>query len=107
MSQSDFVFSVSIVQQYDTFWTGLISEQVIVNQQVPPTPEPTIPNEPPIDDFDEIYADCGERKVCFGSPAGCVDIRNCELFGAVLYEGGKFIFELLSPGLKIYLVISL
>lgn len=106
-----FIRSATVVQQFDTFWMGLISEQVIVNLPTPPTPEPTpeptIPTEPPNIDIEGIYADCGDRKVCFGSPAGCLNTRDCQLFGAVIYDEGKFIFELLSSGLKIYLMISL
>lgn len=97
-----FFCSASVVQQFEIFWVGLISEQVIINQLFPPTPEPTpeptIPAEPPIIDFEYIYAGCGDRKVCFGAPAGCLNTRDCQLFGAVIYDGGKFIFELLSPG---------
>mgnify|MGYP003536492711 FL=1 len=51
-----------------------------------------------------IYDGCDDTKVCIGVPAGCVDSKNCNLFGAVIFENNTFIFELLSMR-KIYSII--
>lgn len=50
------------------------------------------------DDFDWLYEGCNESKVCHGLPFGCIDARNCDLFGAVTHDNGNFEFELLSIG---------
>lgn len=42
------------------------------------------------------YPGCGSTKVCFGTPPGCLITENCMIFSAVIFEDGKFIFELLS-----------
>lgn len=110
-----------MVQQFNTFWVELQSVPVIVQapdeateipeettiidettppvdppDQTPPTPSPT--TLPPIIDEEIIHTGCGSDKVCFGYPIGCLDTKDCLLFGAVIYDEGRFIFELLSPG---------
>lgn len=53
---------------------------------------------PPTDD--DVYEGCGTTKICIGRPDGCIVSvdRNCELFGAVIFNENRFYFELLSKG---------
>lgn len=60
-----------------------------------PEPEPEVP-EPPTIDGENIYNGCNDTKVCFGYPQDCLSSQDCELFGAVRYDSGRFLFELLS-----------
>lgn len=92
---NEFAFSVSIVQRFDTFWTGLQSPAMIVLPSDPNQPEPEIP-EPPVIDGENIYNGCDDEKVCFGYPRGCLNSHDCDLFTAVRYKDKKFQFELLS-----------
>lgn len=50
----------------------------------------------PADDVLDVYNGCGTDKTCFGYPRGCISTENCALFGAVIYENEKFLFEMLS-----------
>lgn len=44
-----------------------------------------------------IYDECSKTKTCFGLPSGCLDFKNCALFGAVIVKDGTYTFEMQSP----------
>lgn len=79
--------SVTIVQSIDHFWApkrfGLLA---IVPEQTT-----TVSGE-----VEAVYEGCGEIKLCYGIPEGCVNSRDCNLFGAVTHDSGIFDFELMS-----------
>lgn len=58
-------------------------------------PSLTTTEEPSVE-LDWIYEGCDDVKKCFGVPVGCLETRNCDLFGGVFYDQGRFEFELLS-----------
>lgn len=58
--------------------------------------DPSLTTTAPGDDLEWIYEGCDDVKKCFGIPAGCLDTQNCDLFGGVFYDQGRFEFELLS-----------
>jgi hypothetical protein len=63
--------------------------------------DPSLTTQSPPEDTDFIYEGCNDFKICFGKPLGCLETRDCDLFGAVTYENNEFEFELLSSGKKI------
>lgn len=83
-----FLYSVTIVETNDRFWPPKRSALLAV------VPEQTTTDLP--GDVDEIYEGCGDIKLCYGIPEGCITERNCDIFGAVTHESGNFEFELLS-----------
>lgn len=56
------------------------------------------PNPPDSSPPFDVYDGCGTIKICYGSPSGCLQNRNCRLFGAVIFAENRFFFELLSKG---------
>lgn len=82
-------FSFSVVESLEVFWTGGQSSFVLISAP----PPATVP--PPVDGIN-VFEGCGEEKVCFGAPTGCIETENCRLFGAVSFKDEKFYFELLS-----------
>lgn len=76
------------MQAVNIFWPPKTSSLLAV------VPEPTTTDLP--GGVDEIYEGCGDIKLCYGIPEGCVNMRNCDLFGAVTHDSGRFEFELLS-----------
>lgn len=84
----DLIFSVTIIQSDETPWITYASSPITVTTDNDAT------------DFSWIYEGCqNNEKVCFGFPAGCVDQKNCNAFGAVIFdENQDFIFEQLSMG---------
>lgn len=53
-----------------------------------------------------IYNGCGDTKICFGSPDGCVNEKTCDALVTVLVEGERYIFEMQSRGAK-YVAVGL
>lgn len=43
---------------------------------------------------DPLYDGCGSTRACFGSPAGCVETRNCDAAVAVAVRGTRYEFEM-------------
>jgi hypothetical protein len=79
----------------------LLNDRGVSNEQYwLADPTFTTTAEPPSDDTDFIYDGCDDFKICFGSPLGCLESRDCNLFGAVTYDNEEFEFELLSTGKK-------
>lgn len=83
-----FFYSVTIVEAGNRFWPPKRSALLAV------VPEPTTTDLPA--DVEGIYEGCGDIKLCYGIPEGCIQTRDCDLFGAVTHDSGNFEFELLS-----------
>ncbi|CRK94859.1 CLUMA_CG008351, isoform A [Clunio marinus] len=86
-------FQVTMLENIQTFWTGMSSEFVTITQDHDRT---TTSTEIPSSD---LYKGCGSEKVCFGSPRGCVNSENCNMFGAVKHNDETFVFEILSQSM--------
>lgn len=98
--------SFTIVNDAQTFWTGVQSSVLFISPGVTPQPTEAPTTVPPPLDFNP-YEGCGVTKVCFGGPqTGCLPRQDCDLFGAVIYENNLFTFELLSKRKFSYLVRS-
>lgn len=67
-----------------------------VETESPTTAPPTTESTP--DDLN-FYEGCDTTKTCFGIGDGdCVRNRRCNTVGAVIYDGGRFYFEMRSLG---------
>lgn len=74
---------------------GATSEQLSLTSPSPPLPTEAPPTAPP-SDF-PIYDGCGNEKLCFGMPDGCVSNRNCQLVVSSRKVNSEFFeFEMLS-----------
>lgn len=73
------------------FWHPMRTEQLTILPNAASTTTTDMPN-----DLHNIYEGCGEFKLCFGLPNGCVMSRNCNMLTAVLDNDGNFEFELLG-----------
>lgn len=63
----------------------------------PPYFQPAAPKESSTE-FDSFYEGCGNVKLCFGSPEGCISSRNCKAVTAVTVTGEIYDFELKASG---------
>ncbi|CAG9761930.1 unnamed protein product [Ceutorhynchus assimilis] len=103
------IFNATIAQAYDTFWVGVESNPVDITNRGANDPQfafptqsnsPTPPNYSPPEvkesaaEFDPFYQGCSFSKLCFGSPANCIDSKNCKSAVAVSVAGDKYDFEL-------------
>ncbi|XP_050316010.1 putative ferric-chelate reductase 1 homolog [Anthonomus grandis grandis] len=103
------IFNATIAQAYDTFYVGVESNPVELTkrgandpqiafptQQNQPTPPNYLPTQPKENsaEFDPFYDGCTVNKLCFGSPASCVNSRNCKAVVAVSVSGDKYDFEM-------------
>ncbi|XP_053985037.1 putative ferric-chelate reductase 1 homolog isoform X1 [Hylaeus volcanicus] len=104
------VFRSTFAQDYNTYWVGVESPRLNVNKRsievltssttsttsrttTTPYYNPTVHYEPK-DGDDSLYAECGKTKNCFGTPAGCVEAKNCIAVVTVLVRGDRYLFEL-------------
>jgi DOMON domain len=73
------------------FWVNQVSGPIeIVN----PGEESTVP---PVAPDSSFYEGCDVTKTCFGIGQGnCVQNRRCNTVGAVIFDEGKFYFEMRS-----------
>lgn len=94
------MFSVTIVENFATFWVNQMSERIdpFGNVEITSSIGPATTSYPDIDGIN-IYDGCDKIKTCFGIPSLCVNSQNCETIGAVTYDSGVFIFEIRSPGI--------
>ncbi|XP_058054768.1 putative ferric-chelate reductase 1 homolog isoform X2 [Anopheles bellator] len=105
----DVIFNATIAQDYDKFWVGLPSERVRVvasslsatpgQTTRQPTTTTTVPPYRPAQTsapmaIDSVYEGCGESKVCFGFPEGCVESYNCRAVTTVSVLGSSYVFEM-------------
>lgn len=86
-----YFFSVTIVQDLQINYRPYMMPGYLIV-----VPEQTTTEQQ--NDFDWLYEGCNESKVCHGLPLGCINTRNCDLFGAVTHDNGIFEFEMLSIG---------
>jgi hypothetical protein len=82
-------YSTTVVQNFATFWVGMITQPVLISSEDALTT-------PETDDFNP-FEECGSTKTCFGVPNNCYNTGNCRLFGAVIPNANDtFTFEMLS-----------
>lgn len=43
-----------------------------------------------------VYDECGLTKSCFGLPLGCLEVKDCKSFGAVIVKDDTYEFEMQS-----------
>lgn len=72
-------FSATVVEERTIFWTNHLSENVTIKQTET-----------------DIYTECMKTKSCFGMPDGCIALKNCVSFSAVIVKDGVFTFEMQS-----------
>ena len=53
-----------------------------------------------------MYNGCGATKNCFGTPAGCIETKNCIAMVTVLVRGERYLFELQARDSK-YVAVGL
>ncbi|XP_031831549.1 putative ferric-chelate reductase 1 homolog isoform X2 [Nomia melanderi] len=116
------VFKSTFAQDYSTYWVNVESPRVNVNKRsidvltsstpittlrttTPPYFSPTVDHETK-ESEDSIYTGCGSEKNCFGSPAGCIEAKNCKAMVAVLVRGERYLFELQAHDSK-YVAVGL
>lgn len=114
-----FVFQATVVQDFQTYWTGILSEEVKVVEHpevttdhstgisttrspvksttgipvIPDFPEPKAISEP----SNPIYEGCGTTKACFG-PGECLATKSCSMMVSVLVKGEEYEFEMMADG---------
>ncbi|KAL1497531.1 hypothetical protein ABEB36_008475 [Hypothenemus hampei] len=116
------IFNATIAQEYETFWVGLESDPVHVTKRGANDPQfsfplhnngPTPPNYIPRQvkqnsaEFDPFYQGCSVTKLCFGSPANCVESKNCKAAVAVTVAGDKYDFELKAESSAVWVGVGL
>jgi hypothetical protein len=106
-------FHFGIVQSGAFFWDNGVSLPILVNDEdqsvstvsptfptttTPTTTTPTITPTPPSQDFPSPYLGCGSTKLCFGWPNNCINLQNCQMFGAVFVNNKNrvYTFELFA-----------
>ncbi|XP_050523392.1 putative ferric-chelate reductase 1 homolog [Daktulosphaira vitifoliae] len=99
-------FVATVVFDYATFWTGIISSPVQVrgtrdapslNNQNPQTARA----EQGVKEIESnIYNECGRSKNCVGSPPGCIQASNCRAVVALTHFSGRYQFEMLAHDSK-------
>ncbi|CAH2058294.1 unnamed protein product, partial [Iphiclides podalirius] len=117
-------FRATVAQSYATFWKNVESPVVEVvtretaiatteatstTRRLPQTPpsimETKVKSTTPLPDI--VYRGCGDTKLCFGVPSGCVDRGECRAVVAVLVSGEEFGFELQADGSARYVAAAL
>ncbi|XP_046388987.1 putative ferric-chelate reductase 1 homolog [Ischnura elegans] len=108
------LFNATVVQNYSTFWVGIVSDKVKI---IPPTTgtrqpkETTVPaavtQSSPIDlspriseEITKLYDGCAITKLCFGMPDNCVQDGSCHTLVTILATGTQFEFEMLAKPLQ-------
>ncbi|KAG7202882.1 hypothetical protein KM043_010030 [Ampulex compressa] len=116
------VFNSTFAQDYATYWVGVESPRVTVLKRsidiltsstpistfrttTPPYYSPTVDYETKQPD-DPVYNGCGTTKNCFGTPAGCIEAKNCVAMVSVHVRGDKYLFEMQARGGK-YVAVGL
>ncbi|XP_043583133.1 putative ferric-chelate reductase 1 homolog isoform X1 [Bombus pyrosoma] len=116
------VFKSTFAQDYSTYWVGVESPPVNVRKRsidvltsstpistlrttTPPYYSPTVDYETK-DVEDPFYTGCGSTKNCFGTPAGCIEAKNCIAAVTVLVQGERYLFELQGRDSK-YVAVGL
>nr|CAD7199938.1 unnamed protein product [Timema douglasi] len=110
-------FNATFVQDYSTFWVGVLSDKVEVAKRsvnnpaqstgISTTRAPktsTVPAYVPEVEVkaaatdDPIYSGCGSTKSCFGAPDQCLDTKSCTAVTTVQVEGDRYTFEVKGKG---------
>ncbi|CAG2056667.1 unnamed protein product, partial [Timema podura] len=110
-------FSATFVQDYSTFWIGVLSDKVEVAKRSVDNPAQstgisttrapktsTVPAYIPEIEVkaaatdDPIYSGCGSTKSCFGAPDQCLDTKSCTAVTTVQVEGDRYTFEVKGRG---------
>ncbi|XP_076166775.1 putative ferric-chelate reductase 1 homolog isoform X2 [Ptiloglossa arizonensis] len=116
------VFKSTFAQDYSTYWVGVESPRVNINKRsidvltsstptstfrttTPPYYNPTVDYETK-ETEDPLYNGCGTTKNCFGTPAGCVETKNCMAVVSVLVRGERYFFEMQARDSK-YVAVGL
>ncbi|XP_031639436.1 putative ferric-chelate reductase 1 homolog isoform X2 [Contarinia nasturtii] len=116
----EIVFNATVAQEYAKFWVGIESPVInVVSRNVPILPsynnggattrrppfKQSVPNYIPTsnDQYEEqtdpIYEGCGQTKICFGFPDGCVNSKSCRTIATSIVRGERYEFEIKSaPG---------
>lgn len=55
---------------------------------------------------DPFYDGCGSTKNCFGTPDGCVQLKNCKAAVSVLVRGERYLFEIHAKN-SVYVAVGL
>ncbi|XP_076665949.1 putative ferric-chelate reductase 1 homolog isoform X2 [Andrena cerasifolii] len=116
------VFKSTFAQDYSTYWVGVESPRVNVGKRsidvltsstpvttlrttTPPYYSPTVDYETK-EAEDPMYNGCGATKNCFGTPAGCIETKDCMAMVTVLVRGERYLFELQARDSK-YVAVGL
>nr|CAD7460611.1 unnamed protein product [Timema tahoe] len=110
-------FNATFVQDYSTFWVGVLSDKVEVAKRSVDNPAQstgisttrapktsTVPAYIPEIEVkaaatdDPIYSGCGSTKSCFGAPDQCLDTKSCTAVTTVQVEGDRYTFEVKGRG---------
>nr|CAD7574355.1 unnamed protein product [Timema californicum] len=110
-------FNATFVQDYSTFWVGVLSDKVEVAKRSVDNPAQstgisttrapktsTVPAYVPEVEVkaaatdDPIYSGCGSTKSCFGAPDQCLDTKSCTAVTTVQVEGDRYTFEVKGRG---------
>ncbi|XP_050442083.1 putative ferric-chelate reductase 1 homolog isoform X2 [Adelges cooleyi] len=92
-------FLATVVFDYATFWTGVISNPVQVrgSRQAPSLGGQRQQNARGVKEIEtNIYNECGTSKNCVSSPPGCLQAANCRAVVALTNSGGRYQFEMLA-----------
>lgn len=93
------VFNATVVQDYDTFWVGVISNPLNVEQNKDSTvkryPSSSAKRSNQILN-NIIYEGCGSTKTCVGLPLNCEQSQICDAVATAQITDNRFIFELQS-----------
>ncbi|XP_063239185.1 putative ferric-chelate reductase 1 homolog [Bacillus rossius redtenbacheri] len=112
-------FNATVVQDYATFFTNVLSGQVDVSNhsgdtshhstgistthspRTTTTPAYTAETDAPIAIvYDPFYKNCSVTKSCFGVPSGCMATQSCDAISSVLVKGEEYIFEIKGKNVK-------
>ncbi|XP_047000556.1 putative ferric-chelate reductase 1 homolog [Schistocerca americana] len=122
-----FVFRATVVQDFQTYWTGILSEEVKVVEHpevttdhstgisttrnpvkstteipvIPEFPDPKAISEP----SNPIYEGCGSTKACFG-PGECLATKSCSMMVSVLDRVEDYEFEMMADS-ALYVAVGL
>ncbi|XP_066996318.1 putative ferric-chelate reductase 1 homolog [Anabrus simplex] len=124
--EGDIIFNATVVQNFGTYWTGVISDIVKVADHsgdnsshsvgisTTKSPKTTTTPEPYTTEkvvkatvrADPVYDGCGETKACFGSSPDCVEMQDCPAFVSILVKGSYYEFEMKGTDVQ-YVAVGL
>ncbi|KAK9497211.1 hypothetical protein O3M35_004571 [Rhynocoris fuscipes] len=88
--EGEITFIATVVKNYSTFWTGILSPSVQVEKFI--SDDKNFENNIKSD----LYEGCNIRKDCLGFPQGCLDQRDCMTVINVISSDNELNFEMMS-----------